>query len=95
MNAIISQGFTAHVTPLLPELIQMQQMQAREQGGEHARDLGFATIQMTGRRTAQGPVTRRYRDGRVTIDAGGLDITGHPIGGAAPKGWWASLTTSL
>ncbi len=89
MNAIISQGFTAHVTPLLPELFQSPPPAARQ------RDLGFATIELSGQRSAQGPVLRRYRDGRVTIEAGEREITGHPIGGAAPKGWWASLTTSL
>lgn len=89
MNAIVSQGFTAHVTPLLPDLFQAPRPPGR------LRDLGFATIELSGRQSAQGPVLHRFRDGRVTIDAGDRKITGHPIGGAAPKGWWASLTTSV
>lgn len=89
MNAIISQGFTAHVTPLLPELFRSPPPIAK------ARNLGFATIALSGQQSAQGPVLHRYRDGRVTIDAGDREITGHPIGGTAPKGWWASLVTSL
>lgn len=89
MNAIISQGFTSHVTPLLPDLFQSPPPVAR------VRDLGFATLELSGRRSAQGPVLHRFRDGRVTIDAGDRELTGHPIGGAAPKGWWASLVTSL
>ncbi|TRW97891.1 hypothetical protein FNJ84_08710 [Paracoccus sp. M683] len=66
-----------------------------QQRPEPARDMGFATIELSGRQSAQGPVLRRYRDGRVTIDAGERLITGHPLGGSAPKGWWVSLTTSL
>lgn len=89
MNAIISQGFTAHVSPLLPGLF------APANPISTGRTLGFATIELSGRRSAQGPVLRRHRDGRVTIDAGSGEITGHPVGGTAPLGWWTSLTTSL
>lgn len=55
------------------------------------RDLGWASVRIGAGGTAQGPVTRRYRDGRVTVDAAGREITGHPVGGAAPRGWWAGL----
>ncbi len=86
MNAIIPQGFATHVLPMLPELLAPVDVTP-------ARNLGFATIEISSRQSAQGPVLRRYRDGRVTIDAGGEhQITGHPIGGTAPQGWWASLT---
>lgn len=56
-----------------------------------ARDLGFATVIVGTRHQAQGRVIRRYRDGRVSIDAGGRSVTGHPLGGTAPRGWWARL----
>lgn len=90
MNAIISQGFTAHVTPLLPELAALIDAPAARPD----RSLGFATIEMGTYQSAQGPVLRRYRDGRVTIDAGDRKVTGHPIGGSAPRGWWSSLTAA-
>ncbi|TXB71351.1 hypothetical protein FQV27_04240 [Paracoccus aurantiacus] len=56
-----------------------------------ARNLGWATVRVAGQTSAQGPVLRRFRDGRVTIDTGDRQITGHPIGGSAPRGWWAGL----
>ena len=52
------------------------------------RDLGWAAVQIGASGTAQGPVVQRFRDGRVTVDAAGRRITGHPVGGAAPRGWW-------
>ncbi|MCQ0968916.1 hypothetical protein MLD63_00500 (plasmid) [Paracoccus sp. TK19116] len=54
-------------------------------------DLGFATITVGSRGTAQGQVLRHHRDGRVTVDAGGAQVTGHPIGGTPPRGWWGRI----
>lgn len=55
------------------------------------RNLGWASVRIGASGLAQGPVLRRYRDGRVTVDAAGRQITGLPVGGTAPKGWWAGL----
>lgn len=60
---------------------------------EPARDLGYAVVAIGRNQQAQGPVTHRFRDGRVTIDAGGPEVTGHPVGATASKGWWAWLAT--
>ena len=70
-----------HYTPL-PEGFALPEPEAAPQ------DPGFATVGLGARGLAQGPVLRRYRDGRVTIDAAGRQITGHPVGGSAPRGWW-------
>lgn len=56
------------------------------------RDLGWAAIGVGTAGMAQGPVLKRFRDGRVTVDAAGRQITGRPVGGSAPRGWWGSLT---
>ena len=40
---------------------------------------GYATITMSRHQTAQGPILRHLRDGRVVIDSGCGEITGHPI----------------
>ncbi|MDO5620094.1 MAG: hypothetical protein Q4G24_01340 [Paracoccus sp. (in: a-proteobacteria)] len=55
-----------------------------------AQDLGYATL-VTGKQSAQGPVLRRWLDGRVSIDAGGRTMTGWPVG-VTPRGWWSRLT---
>lgn len=55
------------------------------------RELGWAAVRVGTSGTAQGPVLRRFRDGRVTVDAAGREITGQPIGGTAPRGWWGML----
>ncbi len=59
-------------------------------------DLGYAAIAVGSSQQVQGPVLRKYRDGRVTIDAGGRNMTGHPV--SAPvanasqtRGFWARL----
>lgn len=52
------------------------------------RDTGWASVRVGSSGTAQGPVLRRFRDGRVTVDAAGRQITGQPVGGAARRGWW-------
>ncbi|MDO5643005.1 MAG: hypothetical protein Q4G26_11575 [Paracoccus sp. (in: a-proteobacteria)] len=58
----------------------------------------WASIRL-GKSTAQGPVLRRWRDGRVTVDGGGREITGYPVAsGGAARGvargasWWRRLT---
>lgn len=56
-----------------------------------APQCGYAVIPIGTRRRAQGPVLRRWRDGRVSIDAGGRIVTGYPQGMAARPGWWARL----
>lgn len=40
----------------------------------------FATIALSSHQSAQGPVLRRYRDGRVMIDTGREQLTGRPLG---------------
>ncbi|MDO5612009.1 MAG: hypothetical protein Q4G14_02050 [Paracoccus sp. (in: a-proteobacteria)] len=56
----------------------------RRDGGE------LATITIAGTQSAQGSVLRRYWDGRVTIDAGGRQLTGYPVGAtpAVKTGGW-------
>lgn len=59
-------------------------------------DLGYAAIAIGTRQQVQGPVLRKHRDGRVTIDAGGRDITGHPVNStlatiSQTRGFWARL----
>ena len=54
--------------------------------------LGWATVAIGAAGSAQGPVLKRFRDGRVTIEAAGRKITGLPVGGSTPRGWWGSLT---
>lgn len=85
MNAILYHGFAPHY-PILAADIDLRASQPSPQ-----RDLGFATIAVSSRLSAQGPVLRRFRDGRVTINSGNGPVTGHPIGGTAPKGWWGRM----
>lgn len=40
----------------------------------------YATILLSTHQSAQGPVVRRYRDGRVVIDTGSGRLTGLPLG---------------
>jgi hypothetical protein len=40
----------------------------------------YATIMLSTHRSAQGPVVRRYRDGRVVIDTGTQRLSGMPLG---------------
>lgn len=40
----------------------------------------YATIVVSTHQSAQGPVLRRFRDGRVVIDAGYGHLTGRPLG---------------
>lgn len=70
-----------HYTPV-PEGFAVPQQVAEKS------DLGWATVRIGTAGTAQGPVLRRFRDGRVTIDAAGRHVTGQPAGGSAPRGWW-------
>lgn len=51
----------------------------------------FATIKVGAWMHAQGPVLRRFRDGRVTIDAAGRQMTGQPVGGRVSRGWFGNL----
>lgn len=43
----------------------------------------YATIALSSHQSAQGPVLRSYRDGRVVIDTGRGHLTGRPLGGGA------------
>ena len=74
-----------HYTPL-PEGFALPEPQSER------RDLGWASVRVGASGTAQGPVLRRYRDGRVTVDAAGREVTGRPVGGSAPRGWWGALS---
>ena len=40
---------------------------------------GYATITLSRHRSAQGPILRHLRDGRVVIDAGQGEVTGRPV----------------
>lgn len=40
---------------------------------------GYATIMLSGHQSAQGPVVRELRDGRVEIDTGNGKLTGRPL----------------
>ncbi len=44
---------------------------------------GYATITLSRHQSAQGPILRHLRDGRVVIDSGFGEMTGHPINAAA------------
>lgn len=88
MNALIHGFGPRFALPITPA------PHPSEEEPHPTRELGFATIELTPSLSAQGPVTRRFRDGRVTINTGEGLITGHPIGGTAPRGWWASLVRS-
>ncbi|MBD9526912.1 hypothetical protein [Paracoccus sp. PAR01] len=52
----------------------------------------FATIALSKYQSAQGPVLRTYRDGRVVIDTGRGALTGRPLGaGRAVSPIWSPL----
>ncbi|MDO5606071.1 MAG: hypothetical protein Q4G25_13010 [Paracoccus sp. (in: a-proteobacteria)] len=53
--------------------------------------MGYAAIPLGLFGTAQGPVLRRWRDGRVSIDAGGQVVSGYPAG-SQPRGWWSRIS---
>ena len=55
-------------------------------------DLGFASICISRTQHAQGTVLRRYRDGRISIDAGGRVVTGYPVSMSGKSGFWARLS---
>ena len=53
----------------------------------------FATVIVGTRQQAQGTIVRRYRDGSISINAGGRIITGRPITQAsAGRGWWSRIS---
>lgn len=58
-------------------------------------DLGYASIIVGSKQQAQGPVLKRYLDGRITIDAGGRSVTGYPIRLDEPRGFWARISSHL
>lgn len=59
-------------------------------------DLGYAAIAVGSSQQVQGPVLRKYRDGRVTLDAGGRIVTGRPVNSAGPtRSFWAGLVGRL
>lgn len=39
----------------------------------------YATITLSAYQSWQGPVLKEWRDGRVTIDTGWGELTGHPL----------------
>lgn len=41
---------------------------------------GYATIALSEYQSAQGPILRKFRDGRVVIDTGRGNLTGRPLG---------------
>lgn len=45
---------------------------------------GYATIALSRHQSAQGPILRQFRDGRVQIDSGNGIVTGHPLNAEAP-----------
>lgn len=52
----------------------------------------YAVIAIGTRQRAQGPILRRHRDGRVSIDAGGRTVTGHLTSTRKTfKSWWTRL----
>lgn len=55
----------------------------------------FAVITVGSQRQAQGPVLRRHRNGRVSIDAGGRVLTGIPVNArvaaAGARPWWSRM----
>lgn len=56
------------------------------------RTRDYATIIIGTHRHAQGPIVARLPRGRVSIDAGGRVLTGHPLAaGPAPRGLWARI----
>lgn len=57
------------------------------------RDLGIATITVGARQQAQGPVLAHLHDGRVSINAGGRVLTGHPVTARpAARSLWARIS---
>lgn len=67
-----------------------------------AATLGYATIALSGHQSAQGPVVRQLRDGRVEIDAGnGRLLAGVPLHAREPNrrgrisGLWVPLFAGL
>lgn len=56
----------------------------------------FATIALSSHQSAQGPVLRRFRDGRVMIDTGQGYLTGRPLGlGAVKAPIWSPLFAGM
>ncbi|MTH64693.1 hypothetical protein [Paracoccus shanxieyensis] len=57
---------------------------------------GYATIALSGHQSAQGPVVRKFRDGRVVIDTGRGRLTGRPLaGGQEPIPVWAPIFVGM
>ncbi len=52
---------------------------------------GFATIALSAHQSAQGPVLREYRDGRVVIDTGRGQLTGLPLNRAPRAPVWMPI----
>lgn len=53
----------------------------------------FATVTIGTRQQAQGTIVRRYRDGSISINAGGRIVTGRPITLAASgRSWWSRIS---
>ncbi len=58
--------------------------------------LAYATIALSPHQSAQGPVLRQYRDGRVVIDTGRGRLTGRPLGsGPVEAPVWTPLFAGM
>lgn len=57
---------------------------------------GYATIALSAHQSVQGPVLRRYHDGRVVIDTGRGHLTGRPLGvGPVDAPVWSPLFAGM
>ncbi|MDT1061717.1 hypothetical protein RM190_07590 [Paracoccus sp. CPCC 101403] len=56
----------------------------------------YATIALSAHQSVQGPVLRRYHDGRVMIDTGSGPVTGRPLGaGQVNAPVWSPLFAGM
>ena len=61
----------------------------------HRRASDYATIAIGARQQAQGPIVRRLRDGRISIEAGGRVLTGHAVAPRPAPGLWARISAAM
>ncbi|MBC9248028.1 hypothetical protein H4P12_15220 [Paracoccus sp. 11-3] len=74
---------TADMIPLMLDASAYSEVETNE----------FATVTIGTRQQAQGTIVRRYRDGSISINAGGRIVTGRPITQASTgRGWWSRIS---
>ena len=88
-NFITGLALSVPSAVLSPAALWQDDLPARRRGSD------YATIAIGARQHAQGPIVRRLRDGRVSIEAGGRVLTGHAVVPKPAPSLWARISEAM